>query len=130
MMKTKKLYYLILPVVTLILETLPYGAVCNFALDGGEVRRKTYSYFSLIPYGYANFTPFLTALLTCAVLLMLLVYCFTGKKSKAVRIVLCAAVVLSLCPLVLGLNCFSVVGLMITVTLIAELLLIMLTDKK
>ena len=29
-MLNKKLLYLILPIITLILEILPYGAVCNF----------------------------------------------------------------------------------------------------
>ena len=122
MMKTKKLYYLILPVVTLILEALPYGAVCNFALDGGEVKRETYSYFSLIPYGYANFAPFLTAVLTCIVLLLTAGYCFTGKCMKAIKVTLCVAVTLSLCPLLLGINYFSAVGILITVTLLAQLI--------
>ena len=33
--------------VALILEILPYGAVCNFANPDGEPWRYTYSYFHL-----------------------------------------------------------------------------------
>lgn len=121
-MKQKKLINLILPVITLILEILPYGAVCNFASAEGEIQREVYSYFSLIPYGYANFAPFLTAVLTCVVLLLSAVYCFTGKCSKAIKVTLCVAVALSLCPLILGIDYFSVVGILITVTLLAQLI--------
>lgn len=44
-----------------VLELLPYGAVCNFANPDGKPWRRTYSYFDLTPFGYANFAPFLTA---------------------------------------------------------------------
>ena len=57
----KRALYLILPIVTLVLECLPFGAVCNFALDQGETVRKTFSYFDPVPFGYANFAPLLTA---------------------------------------------------------------------
>ena len=44
----------ILPVITIVLEILPYGAVCNFANPEGEVLRETFSNFDLTPFGYAN----------------------------------------------------------------------------
>lgn len=121
-MKQKKLFDLILPAITLVLEILPYGAVCFFASPEGEIHRETYSYFSLVPYGYANFAPFLTAVLTCIVLLLTAGYCFTGKCAKAIKVTLCVAVALSLCPLLLGINYFSAVGILITVTLLAQLI--------
>ncbi len=62
----KRIPYLLLPLITLILEILPYGAVCNFATETRRIR-ELYSYFDLTPYGYANFAPFLTALLTCII---------------------------------------------------------------
>ena len=67
----KRFQYLLLPIITLILEILPYGAVCNFAPSPTERIRKTFSYFDLIPFGYANFAPFLTAIITCAILAFL-----------------------------------------------------------
>lgn len=59
------------------LELTPCGAVMRFgyqAEDGsiGFVR-KTYSYFSLLPVGYGDFFPFLTGILTAALLLLSLI---------------------------------------------------------
>lgn len=127
----KRLSYLPLPVITLILELLPYGAVCNFANPNGAPWRKTYSYFNLIPYGYANFAPLITAVLTCIVLVLLFVFLLTGKHRiiSVAKILLCVDTVLSLCPLLLGIHFFSVVGALITATLIAELCLLFFAEK-
>ena len=118
----KRLLYLLLPIVTLILEILPYGAVCNFANPEGEPWRETFSYFDLTPFGYANFAPLLTAITTCAVLALLLLYLFTDKRpiKAAARVLGCVGTVLSLCPLLYGVSFFSVVGAWITISFIAE----------
>lgn len=126
----KRSKYLMLPVVALILEILPYGAVCNFALpatDGSIGRfRELYSYFDLTPFGYANFAPLFTAIITCILLLLLTVYVITGKQRLAVtaKNILYVSIVFSLGPLVLGISFFSVVGALITASLIGELLLL------
>ena len=106
----KRLLYLILPIITLILEILPYGAVCNFmrppANEGDPVGhfRELYSYFDLTPFGYANFAPLITAVITCIILLLLIFYCITGKHRLAIsaRNILYVCTVFSLGPLVLG----------------------------
>lgn len=128
----KRLLYLILPVVTLVLEILPYGAVCNFANPEGAPWRKTFSYFDLLPFGYANVAPLFTAVLTCVILALLLVYWVTAgpRLMTAIRVLLCVGIVLSLCPLLYGIRFFSVVGLLITVSLLAELLLTLTTRRK
>ena len=128
----RRLQYLILPVITVILEILPYGAVCNFGNPEGEPWRKTFSYFDMIPFGYANFAPLLTAITTCAILALLLVYLFADKHrmlSVAKRL-LCVGTVLSLCPLLFGIRFFSVVGALITMSLVAEYILILALDRK
>ena len=135
-----RLKYLILPVITLILEIIPYGAVCNFMRPPSDVNpdapaghfRELYSYFDLTPFGYANFAPLITAILTCVVLLLILIYCITGKQQWAIRTknLLCVCVVISLGPLVLGIDFFSVVGVLITISLIAELVLLHFAFKK
>jgi hypothetical protein len=131
-MKNKRWLYLLFPMIALVLELLPYGAVCNFGNPEGEPWRVTYSYFSMIPFGYANFAPLVTALLTCAVLVLLLVYGFHGKTAllTVVKIVLSIATILSLCPLLLGITYFSVVGALIAVSLFAEFLILQLTKSK
>lgn len=128
----KRWIYLILPVITIILEILPYGAVCNFANPEGEPWHRTFSYFDLLPFGYANFAPFITALLTCLVVFLLLIYFFTGKKALALftKYILCFCAPISLGPLIFGINFFSVTGLLITVTLIAQILLLHFMVKK
>ena len=127
----KRLLYFILPIITLILEILPYGAVCNFARPDGEPWRKTFSYFDLTPFGYANFAPLLTAVTSCAILGLLLVYCFTEKHRMitVTKVLLCIGTVLSLCPLLYGINFFSVVGALISASLIAELVLLLVAAK-
>ena len=126
----KRFLYLILRVVPLILEILPYGAVLNFArpaTDGSVGHfRELYSYFDSTPFGYANFAPFITAVMSCVIFLMLLIYCVTDKRRFAViaRNILWGCAVVSLGPLVLGVRYFSLVGGLITLTLIGELLLL------
>ena len=122
----KRCLYLILPIITLVLEALPYGAVCVFASSPTERIRKTFSYFDLTPFGYANFAPFLTALITCLIFIFLFIYWLKGNTVFAVKAknILSVATVMSLGPLVFGLNYFSIVGVLITASLIAELLLL------
>ena len=127
----RKWIYLILPVLALVLEILPYGAVCVFALDGGDSLRQAYSYFSLVPFGYANFAPLLTAIATCIVLLLLCIYMWKGGRSmeRAVGAVVGVGMVLSLCPLLYGVQFFSVIGALISAALVAEWVLCKLTLK-
>lgn len=128
----KRLLYLLLPIVTLILEILPYGAVCNFmrpaTTDGVPAGhfRELYSYFDLTPFGYANFAPLITAILTVIVILFLVLYGFTGRQPLARMakntVLVCA--VISFGPLLLGIHFLSVVGVMISLSLIGEYLLL------
>ena len=121
-MKMKRLRYLLLPIVALVLELLPYGAVCNFANPEGEPFRETFSYFDPLPFGYANFSPLLTALLTCVIAALLVSYLFSGSRgvARAACALSLAATVLSLCPLLYGLRYYSVVGGGISLTLLME----------
>ena len=126
----KRSIYLILPVITLILEILPYGAVCNFARPASDGSigyfRQLYSYFDIVPFGYANFAPLITAILTCFVLLLAIIYCITGKIGvlKMLRNSLVISLLVSLCPLLYGIRFFSFVGAMISASLLAQLFLV------
>ena len=66
----KKISLVVFPALTIVLEALPMGAVCTFAISPTERVRETFSYFSLIPFGYANFAPLITAILT------VVIFCF------------------------------------------------------
>lgn len=116
----KKIITLALLLSALVLEILPYGAVLNFANPEGESWRKTYSYFSLTPYGYANFGPFITALLTCVLLVIIILSILLKKDwSKSVSIISAIATLTSLAPLMFGFSNFSLVGAMISACILA-----------
>ena len=116
----KKIIMLCTAIIALILEILPYGAVLNFANPEGESWRRTYSYFDLTPFGYANFAPFIVALLSCALIIIIAISIIIKKPMRTQAIVLSAiATVLSLAPLLYGLQFFSIVGAFITVALLA-----------
>ncbi len=116
----KKIRLLILPIITIILQILPCGAVLVFAPSPTERVRETFSYFNLTPFGYANFAPFITALLTCIILLLALISIKLEKMRKAVFWLSLAAAIISLLPLVFGKDYYSVVGGIITITLVIE----------
>ena len=128
-MYEKRLYYLVLPIITIILELLPFGAVCIFAPSPTDRVKETFSYFDLTPFGYANFASLLTAIISCLIFVLLLIYCIKGNVGTAIKAkhLLFVGVILSLGPLVYGLDYFSIVGTLITVSLIAEWLLLHFT---
>ena len=125
----KKIGLVVLPAITIVLELLPLGAVCIFATSPTERVKETFSYFSLTPFGYANFAPLITAILTVAIFLLSL---FALKKSgalKALFVLSIIAAVISLLPLVYGLNYYTLVGALITVTLVIESILAKIQKK-
>lgn len=128
----KRFWCLIFPIITLVLEILPYGAVCIFATSPTEKVKETFSYFDMIPFGYANFAPFITAMLTCVIFLLLIVFCIKGNVSTAIKAknMLYVAIVMSLGPLVYGIEYFSLVAGLITLSLVAEVFLLHSMMKK
>lgn len=124
-MKSLEITHLSAVAAALILEALPYGAVLNFAVapeSGGGTNRRTFSYFSMMPFGYANFGPLLTALITVLLAVLVLISCFGENRRKLcsrIGVVSAAAVLFSIAPLMFGLSYYSVVGLIITLLLIA-----------
>ena len=116
----KKIITLALILSALVLEILPYGAVLNFANPEGESWRKTYSYFSMIPYGYGDFGPLITALLTCVLLVIIILSILLKKDwSKSISIISAIATLTSLAPLMFGFSNFSLVGAMISACILA-----------
>ena len=119
-MKIKKSLFLILPLVALILELLPYGVVLNFANPEGEPWRKTYSYFSMMPFGYENIGPLITAILTCVLLVLVALYLFKSRKGLNTAIINVAgfATAASIMPLMFGFDYITVIGVIITALLV------------
>lgn len=101
----RKIAMTVLSVLTVILEILPYGAVCVFS-DGVTEYRETYSYFDLRPFGYANFSPLITAVLSCVILVLCIILCFrkSQKINKALATLSGLAAVISFVPFLMGLG--------------------------
>ena len=126
----KKIIMLCTTLVALILEILPYGAVCNFANPEGEPWRRTYSYFDLTPFGYANFAPFIVALLTCALAVMIVISLVSKKTMRTPILAVCAiATVFSLVPLLYGIRFFSIAGAFISVMLALTAVIAAVKDR-
>lgn len=125
----KKISLIVLPVLTILLEVLPLGAVCIFAPSPTERITETFSYFSLIPFGYANFAPLITAILTIIILLLSLISRKKNNVLNAVFVFSFIAAIVSLLPLMYGLNYYTPVGAFITIALAAECVLVKIQQK-
>lgn len=128
----RKIAMTVLSVLTVILEILPYGAVCVFS-DGVTEYRETYSYFDLRPFGYANFSPLVTAVLSCVILVLCIILCFRKSKklNKALATLSGLAAVISFVPFLMGLGFrfYGVCAAAITV-LLAVIFILALSVKK
>lgn len=128
-MKKRNIINAIIALAIIILESLPYGAVLNFGepASGGSIKfiRSTYAYFSLTPFGYADFGPFLTAVLSCVLLCLIVVSIFTKKSTlqNACYVLSIFAFLTSLMPLLLGMSYYSVCGLAISALFVVEFIL-------
>ena len=118
-MKIKKILLSVFCLTVFILELLPYGVVLNFANPEGEPWRRTYSYFSMMPFGYANFGPFITAILTCILLVLVAIYLLKPRTglNTAILNVSGFATAASLLPLIFGFDYITVIGVIITALL-------------
>lgn len=129
----RKIAMTVLSFLTLIFEILPYGAVCVFMDDGGIEIRRTFSYFSLVPYGYANFSPLITAVLSCVILVLCIILCFRKSKklNKALATLSGLAAVISFVPFLMGLGFrfYGVCAAAIT-SLLAVIFILALSVKK
>lgn len=128
----RKIAMTVLSVLSLILEILPYGAVCVFS-DGVTEYRETYSYFDLRPFGYANFSPLITAVLSCVILVLCIILCFrkSEKLNKALATLSGLAAVISFVPFLMGLGFrfYGVCAAAIT-ALLAAIFILALSVKK
>lgn len=103
--KVLRVFSLAFMAAALVLELLPYGVVLQFYDGPGRVFPRTFSYFSMTPFGYANFSPLITGLLTVSVFVLLLLGII--RKTPSSRLgnsaFMCSAILLllSLVPLLL-----------------------------
>lgn len=131
-MKFKRTILLALSLLVIVLEALPFGAVCNFANPDGDPIRKTFAYFNLVPFGYANFGPFITALLSVALLVMCALNFLkrSDKLSRSITVLSFVTTIISLTPLLHGIRYVSVLGAIISVALLSLTIVSVINNKK
>ena len=125
----KKISLVILPLLAIVLEALPFGAVCIFAASPTEKIKETFSYFDLVPFGYANFAPFITAILTVVIFVLSLIYLKKNSILNVIFVLSIITAIISLLPLMYGLNYYTLVGAFITIALAAEAIFAKLQRK-
>lgn len=115
----RKILSIVLPLAAIVLETLPKGTVMYFGNPSGEPFRQTFSYFDPIHWGYADFAPNLTALLTCTLLVLVLVNALAQNKklARVVSVVAALAAVFSLLTFVFGGTTLIGVGISVLLSL-------------
>ena len=119
------------------LELTPWGAVLNFArpAEDGTIGtfRETFSYFSLTPFGYANFFPLMTGTLTAVLLLLALAQLLRPRpgRGNALFILDVLATALSVMPwVVFGADYLSGVGVGITACLVLAAACLALANRE
>ncbi len=130
-MKKLSLTTVLLVALAIVLEALPIGAVLIFATPESSYR-QLFSYFDPITYGYANVGPFMTALLSCALLVLSLLAIFLRSRAIRTSITVISAISLatSLMPLMFGIAYFTPVSAAISLLLIGTLVLSIISLKK
>ena len=121
----KRILRLLFPLTALALELLPKGAVLRFGNPDGAPWMGYYSYFSLIPFGYANFGPLLTAVLTVVLLAILAIAVFRPGRGLLLTAAILAVLgtLTSFLPLMFGIENYTAIGACISAALLAEAVL-------
>ena len=117
-MKIRKLLLSFLAGIALIFELLPNGVVLRFMNPEGEPWVRTYSFFSLVPYGYANFGPLIAAVLTC-VLIAISWFKYSRGLNTAIMCVSGIAAISSLSPVLYGFEYVTAIAIVVTALLAA-----------
>jgi hypothetical protein len=130
-MKKRAFLLILLSVVILVLEWIPGSVVLRFANPEGEPWIRTYPYFSLTPFGYANFGPFLTAILTCILLLLVIIHWFWQGNglNTSIAVLSALATITNFLPLMYGVSYLTPIGVVIGL-LLAGIFFLCLPRKK
>lgn len=114
MKATDRVYYLAalaLQGIALVLEVLPIGVVMVFATSPTKQTIEVYSYFSLLPVGYANFTPLLTGILTILIILLGAIALLRFDRAASIRKTIFVCSIISLLFSIVPLFLFGTVGM-------------------
>ena len=129
----RKLTFLtpIFSMIAIILELLPNGILMLFANPEGEPFRSYCSYFNLLPFGYADFAPRLTAICTCGALILSLICIIRPKKrSFTVLCVFSALALLFSLFITLSFRRATFINPLVSASLLVNSIIAILLSKK
>ena len=126
--KFNRVACIILLIMVLVLEILPYGAVVAYGnpTDSGQIERINmyFSYFSITPFGRGNFAPLATAILSCILTTttLLAIMKNTKKGFYCAKVLAGVTTVVSIFPILFFV--YSLIGLFISLALLLEWILL------
>lgn len=111
----KKIYFIVLSVLLLILEALPLGAAVHISNPDGMHTVQFCAYFNVMPFGNGNFAPLIIAILSVLIFILSILYYINPVKimKKVIFFVSCIAMLLSFCPLFYCMQCYTLVDCLI-----------------
>lgn len=109
--------------IAIYLEIQPWGVVMRWGAPPGiETKPDYYSYFDLLPFGYGNFSPFITAMLTVAVTIFTVVVMLLDKRftkpRNALFVCIVVTVAFSICAIIFNFNDGTTISVLITLALV------------
>ena len=116
-MKTKSLLLLF---IILVLESIPTSAYHIAGTITGKATYETSSYFVLNPFGFPGFAPFITAILTSTIAILLLLSLFFKMNHTLLQKLLLISILFSLGPTITGLRFLSFWAISITLLMVLE----------
>lgn len=116
--------------ISLVLMVLPYGVAMRFMVGPGEEGPiHYYSYFDMTPIGYANWLPMLIAILSIAIIILLIASLKKLNLRKYIMNSLIACIFLSILSWVIF-RSFTTVSLTIVLIYLLVCSLELLDNKK
>ena len=126
-LKLKRLIVFIPQLIVIILELLPSGVVLKYtpAPEPNQFINLTTFYFDINQFSYQVFMPFLTGLITIAILTITIIWLATDKKKLlfVIRILCMVQLITSMSVLLWGIRYVSVVGTIMNGLIIAKLVI-------
>lgn len=100
--------------IAIALMATPFGVAMTFSPSPAKRVTGYYSYFNMMPLGYGNWFPAITAFLSIAVFLLLLVGIKKANTRKAVQVCLTICIIASVLSWLIF-NSISFVGVCVAV---------------
>jgi hypothetical protein len=109
----KKIISICSILVSIILMTTPFGVAMTFVPNPSERITRYFSYFSSMPFGYGNWFPFISALISIVVFFLLLIGIKKPNVAKAVQACVAICIMCSVLSWVIF-HSISIVGICVS----------------